>query len=473
MNQDSSKQKTVNRRNFVKGAALSATGFMIMPRHVLGGKGFVPPSDKVNIGIIGAGGKGRKNTEAFLKLDDVQVTAIADPAYYWNLADFYYRSEAGRGPVMDLVEEHYAAKTPNFKVAEYLDFREMLEKETALDAIVCSTPDHSHAYITSLGLQAGKHVYCEKPLTHNIWEARQVQGLARESGLATQMGNSGHSADGIRQTVEYLRAGVIGKVREAHAWVPAGRWNPGLQGLPQGNPNLPVGFDWKLWQGPRKEQDFQEEYVPVSWRDFWMYGCGALGDFGCHDMDAATWAFNLKAPESVQIFPAGYSDENIAPYGEIGYYDFKKQGDQSALKLHWYSGGLRPELHEALPKGYEYGRRASMFVGEKGIIMNDGGNRAPEIYPESLRDAVKPPRQTIPRSNGHFRDWVDAIKGGDPSSANFEYGARLTEITLLGVLSLRMGGKKIDWDYEQMKAKGLPEADQFIKEPVRQGWEMA
>jgi len=466
------KNLPVSRRTFVKSSAMSAASFMIVPRHVLGGSGFTAPSDKVNLGLIGAGGKGRNNARAFLPFDDVQITSVADPAYYWNLAEFYYRSEAGRGPVIEMIEDHYAEKGQTAKVNEYTDFRELMDKEKTMDAIVCSTPDHSHAYITLQGLRAGKHVYCEKPLTHNIWEARQVAKEAKQSGLATQMGNSGHSAEGIRQTVEYLRAGVIGKVYEAHAWVPAGRWVPGLEGLPQGSTTKPVGFDWQQWLGPRNDHTFHEHYVPVKWRDFWDFGCGALGDFGCHDMDAAAWAFHLKAPKSVQIFPAGYSDQHIAPYGEIGYYEFEEEGEQQALKLHWYSGGLRPDLHEALPAGYEYGRRASMFVGEKGIIINDGGNRAPEIYPESLRSEIKAPKPSIPRSNGHFRDWIDAIKGGDTASANFEYGARLTEITLLGVLSLRMGGKRIDWNYEGMKAQGMPDADKFIKEPVREGWEM-
>jgi len=472
MNNDRTQKSAVSRRNFVKGSALSAAGMMIVPRHVLGGRGFTAPSDKVNLGIVGAGGKGKRNTEAFLQFEDVQVSAIADPAYYWNLVDFYYRSEAGRGPVMEMVEEHYAAQSPGFKMTEYPDFREMLEKETDLDGIVCSTPDHTHAYISLMAMRAGKHVYCEKPLTHNIWEAREVQKVARETGLATQMGNSGHSTDGIRETVEYLRAGVIGEVREAHSWVPAGRWVPGLEGLPTGKDPVPIGFDWEQWLGPREPHPFNEDYVPVKWRDFWAFGCGALGDFGCHDMDAATWAFNLKAPKSVQIFPAGYSDEHIAPYGEIGYYEFAKQGEQQPLKLTWYSGGLRPEFHEMLPEGYEYSRRGSMFVGEKGLILNEGGDRAPKVFPESLREDFKPPKPTLERSNGHFRDWVDAIKGEKEASANFEYGARLTEITLLGVLSLRLGGKKIEWDYENMKAKGIPEADAFIREPVRSGWEM-
>ncbi|MEM9672321.1 MAG: Gfo/Idh/MocA family oxidoreductase [Bacteroidota bacterium] len=460
-----------SRRNFIKGTAYSAAGFMIVPRRVLGGQGFVAPSDTVTLGIVGAGGKGRKNTEAFLALDDTRVVAIADPAYYWNLADFYYRSEAGRGPVKDIVEEKHQAQDTSFQVAEYNDFREMLEKED-LDGIVCSTPDHTHAYISLLAMRAGKHVYCEKPLTHNIWEARQVQKVAAETGLATQMGNSGHSADGIRQTVEYLRAGAIGKVNEVHAWVPATRWVPSLRGLPKGESTMPINFEWDLWLGPREPRPFHEHYVPVTWRDFWDFGCGALGDFGCHDMDATVWAFNLSAPERVEILPAGFSNADIAPYGEIGYYDFPAQGDQLPLKLTWYSGGLRPKEPEMLPQGVDLPRRGTMFVGEKGVILNDGGQRVPKIYPESVAEAFDPPKPSIPRSNGHFRDWIDAIKGGPAASANFEYGARLTEITLLGVLSLRMGGQPIYWDAEQMKAKGLPEADKFIKEPVRQDWEM-
>lgn len=474
MGTDKDTKKKFSRRDFIKAGTLSAAGFMIVPRHVLGGQGFVPPSDQVNIGIIGAGGKGRQNTANLLKLDDVKVTAITDPANYWNLKDFYYRFEAGRGPVKNLVEEHFQQKTPNFKVKEYLDFREMLERETSMDAIVCSTPDHTHAYISLMALRAGKHVYCEKPLTHNIWEARLLKKVAQESGLATQMGNQGHSADGIRETVEYLRDGAIGKVSEAHCWVPATRWIPELKGIPAGSSPLPEGFkDWDLWLGPAKYRPYHEVYSPVTWRDFWDFGCGALGDFGCHDMDAPTWAFNLSAPESVQIFPAGYSDQDIVPYGEIGYYYFKKQGNQSELKLTWYSGGLRPSLHDMLPSDFELPSRGSMFVGEKGIILNDGGDRKPQIFPESLRDSYDPPKPSIPRSNGHYRDWVDAIKGGPEASSNFNYGAELTEITLLGVLSLRMRGQKIDWDAKNMQAIGLPEAEVFIREPVRKGWEIA
>ena len=463
------------RRQFLtKSAVAAAISFpTIVPRHVLGGPRFVPPSEKINIAIVGAGGKGKNNTQKLLEYDDAQVIAIADPSEYWDLANFYYKTEAGRGPVKKMVEEHYASKTPNHRVAEYEDFREMIEKDSSIDAIVCSTPDHTHACVSALSMRAGKHVYCEKPLTHNVWEAREVARIAKETGLATQMGNSGHSTDGIRQTVEYLRAGAIGTVREAHSWVPATRWNPGLEGLPQDSSPLPKGLNWDLWIGPREQRDFHQALAPVAWRDFWTYGCGALGDFGCHDMDAATWAFDLPPPESVEVAPAGFSNADIAPYGEIGYYHFPARGDQPPLKLTWHSGGLRPEHHDALPPTFKLPRRGVMFVGDKGVIQCDGAGGAPRLFPESVRTSFKPPAPTIPRSKGHHRDWLDAIKGGPAASSNFDYAARLTEITLLGVLSLRLGGKKIHWDAANLKATNLPEADAFIQEPVRKGWEIA
>ena len=466
------KQKEYSRKEFVKGMAIAAAGFMIVPRHVLGGKGFLAPSDKVTVGIVGAGGRGRQNVQELLKLKDVQITAIADPTRYWDLKDFYYRSKAGREPVKAMIESHYASTNTNHRINEYIDFREMLTKESSLDAILCSTPDNTHAYVSIKAMQAGKHIYCEKPLTHNIWEARRVLEVARETGLATQMGNILHSGEGIRQTVEYLRDGAIGKVEEAHTWVPTSRWNPGLEGLPTGPTLDEQEIGWDLWLGPTPYVPCHKEYTPVAWRDFWAIGCGALGDIGCHDLDVAAWAFNLHTPESVELFPAGYADADIAPYGEIGYYNYVKNGDQPNFKQVWYSGGLRPARPEGLPDNVRLPSRGSLFIGKKGIIVTGAGGANPQIFPEKRRERYNPPKPTIPRSNGHYRDWIDAIKGGPAASSNFEYGARLTEITLLGVLSLRLGGKKIYWDSENMRVKGMPEADQYLREPVRPGWEM-
>jgi predicted dehydrogenase len=461
-----------NRRQFLKTAGSAVAAFTIVPRHVLGGAKFVPPSEKVNVAIVGTGGQGRTNVRELFPLADVQIIALADPMESVSLDRFYFKGMAGRKPVRAEIESRYAKKTPNFKCAEYEDFREMLEKEKAIDAILCATPDHLHAYVTLVCLRSGKHVFCEKPLTHNIAEARMVAKVAKETGLATQMGNIGHSTEGIRQTVEFLRDGAIGTVRDAHSWVPASRWNPTLQGKPTDEPPVPAGFNWDLWLGPRAVRPYNPAYVPVTWRDFWHFGCGALGDFGCHDMDAATWAFELPAPTTVEVLPAGHSDSEIAPYGEIGYYHFPARGEQPPLKLTWYSGGLRPPHPDAMPEGSRLADRGIMFVGEKGVIQCDGAGGAPRLYPLSLRNNYKRPEKTLKRSNGHHRDWIDAIKGGAPASANFQYGAHLTEITLLGVMSLRLGGRKINWDARNMKAINLPDADAIIHESYRSGWEL-
>lgn len=466
--------KKNSRRKFIKQTAVGLSVFSIVPRHVLGGIGFVAPSDKVNIGIVGAGGQSMFSIKELLKLDDVQLTTIADPAYLWT-NDILYSSDTGRGPAKEFIEKFYSEKKPNYRMSEYQDFRDMLKKEKSLDAIVCATPDNTHAYVSIHAMRAGKHVYCEKPLTHNIWEARKVLEVAKETKLATQMGNQLHNTEGLRQTVEYLRAGAIGKVHEAHSWVGASRWLPHLDGFPKGIDGVPAGFNWDLWLGPSAWRPFNKDYTPVKWRDFWTFGDGALGDFGCHDMDTVTWAFNLQAPESVQVYPAGNKGSAvIAPYGEIGYYQFASENNEQPFKLTWYSGGLHPAVPDLLPKDIQFGGRGAMYVGDKGILLsNEGPSGKPQIFPESLQKSFVPPAPSIPRTQGHHREWVDAIKGGPSSLSNFEYGARLTEIVLLGVLSLRLGGKKVYWDAANMKAIGLPEADEIIREPVRNGWEMS
>ncbi len=466
---------STSRRSFVSTAAKASVALSfptIIPRHVLGGANFVAPSDKVNVGIVGVGGQGRHNTLQLLKLDDVQVTAIADPAEYWDLNSFYYKAIAGRGPVKDIIEEHYEEKTPNFKVGEYIDFREMLEKESALDAILCATPDHTHAFVAANSMRAGKHVYVEKPMAHNLWENRKLAEIAKETGVATQMGNMGHSSEGIRQVVEPPRANAIGKVTQAHSWCHATRWTKGLTGLPLGTSVPQVDFDWDLWLGPREDIPYHKDYTPVTWRDFWRFGCGAIGDFACHDMDATVWAYDLAEPETVQIYPIGQSNEEIAPYGELGYFDFKKKGKQKEMKITWYAGSGRPDHHETFPDNFALSNRGLLFEGAKGTIQCDGAGGSPRIFPQELRSSIKRPKKTIRRVGGHHRDWIDAIKGGPAASSNFEYASRLTEIALLGVLSVRMGGAKIHWDAKNMKAIGLPEADEFINEPVRPGWEV-
>lgn len=464
-------QSLRSRRTFIKHSAAAAASLTIVPRHVLGGPGQVAPSDKVNIAIVGAGGQGRSNLRPLFEQPDAQIIAVADPAEYFDLERFYFKGMAGRKPVRELIERHYAQATPNFRCAEYVDFREMLDREPAIDAVLCATPDHLHAYVSVLAMRAGKHVYCEKPLTHNIWEARLVARVAKETGVATQMGNQGHSTDTMRETVELLRAGTIGTVREVHAWVPAGRWNPTLLGRPQETPLVPAGVNWDLWLGPREPRPYHPAYFPVAWRDFWDFGGTNIEDFGCHELDSSCWAFDLSAPSTVDFSPAGPMDADICPHGCLGEYRFEARGPQQALTVRWYDGGLRPHVPETLLEGQPLIPRGVLFIGDRGAILTGGAGGTPRALPESRFGGLSKPAPTLPRSQGHHRDWLDACKGGPPASSHFEYGARLTELALLGALSLRLQ-RRIDWDAERMEARGLTEADRIIREPYRAGWEL-
>lgn len=460
---------SISRRQVLKSAAIAAA--TIVPRSVLGGPGHVPPSDRVNVALVGAGGRGLQNARELMKLADVRVTAIADPAERWDLSNFYYRGVAGRTPVAAELDKHYQAVDPRFRCRQHLDYRRMIDESAdEFDAVLCATPDHLHALVTLAALRNGKHVYCEKPLTHNIAEARLVAKVASDSGLATQMGNQGHSRDTMRLTIELLRSGAVGEIKEVHAWVPATRWNPALVSPPTTSQPLPAGLDWDLWCGPRQPPQFHSAYAPVSWRDFWSFGCGAMGDFGCHDLDSAVWGLELDLPRRIEMRPAGQTDPAMAPFGEIGYFDFD-HGSQTELRITWYSGGLRPPTPEVLPAGEQLPARGVLFVGSQGVLVCGGAGGQPDIYPESRRDSFAVPEPFLPRSAGHHRDWIDAIKGGPPASSEFSYAAKLTEITLLGLVALR-SGEPIDWDAAAMRAVGVPQADEMISGTYRRGWEL-
>lgn len=474
MKQTMNSKPGMSRRHFIGTTATAAAAFSLVPRHVLGGAKFVAPSEKINMAIIGCGGQGRTNVRALFHHSDVQIMAVADPIEHHDLEPFYYKGVAGRLPVKAEIEKHYSQKTPNYKVAAYEDFRVMLEKEKGIDAILCATPDHQHAYVCVTAMRQGKHAYCEKPLTHNVWESRVVAKVAKEMGLATQLGNQGHSGDGIRQTCEWIWDGAIGDIREVHAWTGASRWNKKHPGGRPADEPVPQGVNWDLWLGPRAMRPYSSAYSPVTWRDFWDFGTAPIGDFFCHNFDPALWALDLREPISIEAHGVGGVDAYMAPPGGIYTYQFGPRGKMPPVKFTWYEGGLMPARPEGLEEDDQLGQGGNgiLFVGDKGLLTCPGWAGEPRLLPQSKDDVYKRPAKTLPRSKGHHRDWLEAIKGGPPASANFEYGALLTEIGLLGLVAMRVG-KKMYWDAAAMKAKNAPEADKYIKGSYRPGWEIS
>jgi predicted dehydrogenase len=465
---------TTSRRRFLATSVSAAAAFTIVPRHVLGGPRFVAPSDKVNVALIGAGGQGLHNARALFEEDDCQIVALADPAEEWDLSQWYYGGLSGRGPGRALIEGRYAAKTPNFRCAVYEDFRVMLEKEKAVDAVLIATPDHLHAYMSIFAMKAGKHVYCEKPLTHNIREARLVARVAKETGVATQMGNQGRSGEGHRQTVEWLNDGAIGAVREVHAWSGHPR-SPKKPFAPLGPADKPKGLNWDLWLGPRAERPYDGAYAPCSWRYHWDFGNGTLPDMGIHHFDPAFNALHLDAPLTVEARASQVDPEAITG-SEFVTFRYGPQGNRGPVTLYWYDNGLRPPT----PMGIDPddprqrlgdGENGLLIVGEKGYLTCAGWSGMPRLLPLEVHREYKRPPKTIPRVAGHHADWLQACKGGTPACSNFEYGARLTEFMLLGSLARRID-KVLKWDPEAMRVTNAPDAQPFLEGRYRQGWEL-
>jgi len=466
----------LSRRDLLGRAAAATAAFTIVPRHVLGASGQTAPSDKLNVAVIGTGGQGKHNINALLQHADVQVMAICDVTEEADYSGFYYGGTAGRGPVKKLIDEHYAKQTAtaNYKpCAVYVDFREMLDKEKAIDAVLIATPDHTHAVAALAAIGRAKHVYCEKPLAHSIYEARKVTEAARAAGVATQMGNHGHSSETIRLTCEWIWDGAIGDVREVHAWSHTGLdWAGYRVARPTENMPIPAGMDWDLWLGPAPKRPYHIAYAPYSWRGWWDFGTGAIGDMACHNMDPAFWALKLGHPYSVEASATNINPEST-PFGSIVHYQFDARGNMPPVKLTWYSGGLMPPRPEELELGRQLagGGNGILFVGDKGKIMAEGWGGSPRIIPENKMKEYKLPAKTLPRSKGHHRDWIDACKGGQQPHGDFDYSGPMTEVILLGNVALRTG-EKLAWNGEKMKAANCPDADQYIKPEFHNGWKI-
>ena len=462
----------LTRRCFLQATA-SLAAASVVPRWVLGGPGRIPPSEQLNVAIIGTGGQGITNLKELLKHPDVNISAICDVAEFWDNSQLYYRHHGGRGPAKKVIEEHNRQNVNGRRHdgAVYVDYRIMLERaRNDIDAVLVAAPNHVHAVASRAAIRAGKGVYCEKPLTHSIYEGRQLARAAREAGVATQMGNQGHSTEDIRRAVEWIRDGAIGQVREVHAWQ-GGPNRPMPATRPAETPPVPDGLSWDLWLGPAKARPYHPAYAPLTFHYWWDFGSGTLGNYGCHTLDTAVWALDLEYPSMIEASSTALSEETT-PAAATYHYLFPRRGDRPPVDLFWYDGGLRPPRPACLEPERELPPAGGSFiVGEDGAILSGVWSGSPRIIPEEKMRRYRPPSPTIPRSRGHHRDWTDACKGGPAASASFEYAARLTEIVLLGVVALRTG-TTLYWNGPGMKATNAPEADPLIRGHFRKGWEI-
>jgi predicted dehydrogenase len=445
----------LSRRELARQAASllgAAATFTIVPRHVLGGPGYAPPSETLNVAGIGIGGMGSANLR---NLESQNIVALCD------------------------VDLAYAAPTlkryPKAKV--YTDYRELLDRQKDIDGVVVATPDHTHAVITMAALRAGKHVYCQKPLTHDVHEARTLAQAARDAKVATQMGIQGHSGEGIRVLTEWIAAGVLGEVREVDAWCsltyyPWGHasWSSNWSERPKDTPPLPAGLNWDLWLGPAPFRPYHRAYHPQTWRSWWDFGSGMMGDRGVHTLDPVVTALGLSAPTSIESTSCGNTPE-VHPLSAVITFLFPARDGKPPLKLTWYEGMRAPRPAE-LEDGRDLPAEGGAIIkGSKAtVVMGLYGFDLPQIIPASRAKQVTLPAKTLPRvEGGHELDWVRAAKSGQPAGADFSYASRLTEICLLGNIAKRVDSR-ILWDAAAAKVTNIPEANRYVQLEYRKGW---
>lgn len=476
-----------SRRSFLKNTALAATGVMIIPRHVLGGPGFIAPSDRLIIAGIGVGGKGESDLTSFANSGKAEI-----------------------GFLCDVDDRRAAASRARFPKAKYYkDYREMLDKEGKnFDAVSVSTPDHNHAVQTMAAMEMGKHVYVQKPLTHDIYEARALTKAARDYKVVTQMGNQGASGDGVRILQEWFNAGLLGKVHTVYCWTDRPVWPQGIP-WPQEAAPVPEGLDWDLWLGTAPKKNYIEGLVPFNWRGWWDYGTGALGDMGCHLVEAPYKVLDLDYPKDVQCsvgsvyvgeFQRGYFPESCPPSSHVIMTFPENERTDGDLTLHWMDGGIKPKRPEELGPNETFGDGGNgvLFIGTKGKMMCGTYGANPRLLPTSGTEEVNIPQQLdrVPGgAEGHYAQWVEGAIAGygkKDLSSPFEIAGPLTETLLIANLAIRgqdirnerqneqgrtvfqYPGRDIKmlWDAENMKVTNFEEANRFVKRDYRQGWSL-
>ena len=444
MNQETS------RREFLRGTMGMMAAFTIVPSHVLAGRGRAAPSDKLNIAIIGVGGRGGASVngcsgENIIALCDVDTRRMAKAA-----------------------QAHPGAR-------KYQDFRKMLdEMDNRLDAVAVCTPDHTHAVAAMDAIRRGKHVYCEKPLAHSIYEIRELMKAAREHKVVTQLGNQGHSFDSIRTFCEWIWDGAIGNVTEVHAACSANHCRISQLSKRDEVHEVPAELDWDLWLGPAKYRRYNPMYHPGSWRAWMPFGSGTIGDWVCHVVDPVFWALDLGAPASIQAEVDDYDPKKHSdtfPIGSVITFQFPAKGKRGPVKLLWYSSQREIPRPADLEAGRKVPRTGAIVIGDKGkITYGSHGANGVRIFPETKMRAYQRPEPSLPRVKGHHEDWLNAIRTGGQAGSNFDYGGPLTELARLGIIAMLLPGRKLDWDGRNMRFTNSDQANNLVKPPSRQGW---
>ena len=478
-----------SRRNFIKKTSAVSAGFFIVPRNVLGGVGYNSPSDQLNLAAIGSGGKG---------ISDIANASVNGRERVAALCDVDFSGSASRS----------VKRFPKAKL--YTDFREMLDNEKDIDAVTISTPDHVHGPAAVYAMERNKHVYVQKPITHNIREARILTELARKQKVVTQMGNQGGSNPLLKMVQNWVDTGKVGKISEVKVWTNRPVWPQGVK-MQAPNPDLkPDSLDWNLWLGPASQKPYTPSLHPFNWRGWWEYGTGALGDVGCHLIDIPFRTLGLKYPKSAEcsvgsvftkMWNPDYHPEGCPPSSLITLNFDSTEKSKSPIQLTWTDGGIRPPHPDIIPADSDIGGTDSqngvLMIGEKGIIstnINDSSPLTPKLYLYDGQTEFGPEREDMPEPEyGHQRKWVDACKAGFKSkehldlTSSFDYAGPMTETVLMGNLAIRSymlrkenskgsfdyyARKKLLWDGENMKITNIEEANQFVTRKYREGWKI-
>jgi len=461
-----------SRRKFLKNSMAAAAAFTIVPRHILGGAGYQAASDMVNVAGIGVGARGAQDISGFADNEAPyeregwggQVQTVEVPENPQRIANIYALCDVDTEKAQFMFDAYPRAKT-------YMDWREMLQREPEIDAVMIATPDHNHAPIAAAAMKMGKHVYVEKPMARTVYETRELRRIAEETGVVTQMGNQGRATEGTRLTVEWIRSGAIGPVREVRLSTNRPIWPQGDLERPAGVP-VPDTLDWDVWLGPAPEKAYHPDICHFNWRGLWDYGTGAMGDMGAHIFDAPIWALDLPLPTKIQATSTPYNDEFL-PQGEILTYEFPARGDMPPLTVSWVDGGLRPPRPDAL----EDGRRIedAVYIGDDGVMMHGSHGAVPRLVPETAMGSFSPPEQWIPRTGNIYENFIDSIKNGTKATSDFSVAGHLTEIMLLGgvvaVLSQDQN-TTLEYDGENMEITNLPEANDLLHYEYRDGWSL-